>query len=501
MDVFLDAAASYELPLRVEQIDTALRSAEPPLELARHILNDRLEKLAGWGNLLPDEDNSYATSLDAYRQRERVYDLSQEGESAHDALAGFEDGLRRQVGLQRVALARVLELLTTLVSLLKVRAIAGTAVYHAVEELHRTFKSLTSNASAFVHQVNRMLNAVTVNVDEYQVFKVETIVYISEFSDDLADVSADIRRALADLHQIGPDRLAQGLDVAGESAGELEAGPGHDRDSWADVAWRHVSGVREWFEPSTETVSGVDKLRKVLLRAVGGIGKVLDRLDIARRAPSAWSEDVIGMARRFHQTEDDHESHRLWYSATGLGGARHFTEEDPGQLYAPTRTWHQVPVPPMMIRLRSISTSDQPRRAPHVSDHRADKHWLAVKALNDKQINEEARATLVALGRVRLSEVTQRLEYTCLLLLIGLIQKAHHARLDGTGVRRTRSTDGRLQIALGADRSSEAAVLHTVGGYVTLADFEVEITWTRGTIGTGPEDTPAEQWDEEDESW
>lgn len=498
MDVFLDAAASYELPLRIDRIDATLRSADPPLELQRNILNNRLERLAEWGNLHPDEDNSYATSLDTYERRERVYDLSQGGEAAHDALVGLEDRLRRQVGLQRVALARVLELLTNLVTLLTERALDGAALYHVVEDLHHTFKSLTSNASAFVHQVNRMLNAVTIDVDEYQVFKVETIVYVTEFSDDLAAVSADIRRAFAQLDGIGPDRLVHGLRAAREISGERETN-GLDRDSWADVAQRHVAGVREWFESNTGAVSGVDKLRRVLLRAVGGIGQALDRLGIAHMAPSAWTDDVLDLARAFQQTEDMTEVHRLWQLTTGLGSARHFTEDDPGQLYAPTRNWHQEPSPPQTIRLRSISASDQPRRTQHVADHRAEKHWLAVKALSDKKVNDEARTTLVGLGRVRLSEITQALEHSCLLLLVGLIQKAHHAKRDGAGVRKALSTDGRLRITLGPDRPPSAAALRTAGGQLIMPDFEVEIRWARGAITTGPEGTPAVAKDER--SW
>jgi uncharacterized protein (TIGR02677 family) len=499
MDVFLDAASSYELPLRSEQVATALRAADPPLDLDRQTLERRLEWLAGKGNLDQDQDNSYATDLETYERRERVYNLSHAGEYAHDALVGLEDRLRRQVGLQRVALARVLELLTSLVALLKAAEPDGPAVYHVIEELHHSFKSLTGNASAFVHQVNRLLNAIIIDVAEYQVFKVDTILYVTQFGDDLATVAADIRRAFAQLDDIGPERLARWLQAGGDSSGEREVAVASGQDSWAEVAHRRASGVREWFESSTGATSGVDKLRKVLGRAVRGIGQALDRIDIASRVPSAWTDDVLDLARAFHDAANDADAHRLWHLIAGLGSARHFTEDGAGELYAPRQSWQERPAPPVSVRPRSVNTAEHSGRAKNVPDHRASKQLLAIKAFNDKRRRDAAEATLVGLGRVHLSAIEQRLEFGCLLLLVNLIQRAHHRKADGTGVRRARSGDGRLRITLGPARPSAAAVLRTAGGQLTMPDYEIEITWTRGAVTTGPEDSPAQEKD--DQTW
>jgi uncharacterized protein (TIGR02677 family) len=492
MDIFLDAASSYELPLRSEQVATALRVADPPLELDRQTLERRLEWLASKGNLDQDEDNSYAADLESYERRERVYNLSQAGEYAHDALVGLEDRLRRQVGLQRVALARVLKLLTNLVALLTAAKPDGPAIYHVIEDLHHSFKSLTGNASAFVHQVSRLLNAITIDVAAYQMFKVDTILYVTQFGDDLATVAADIRRAFAQLDEIGPERLAEHLQAGGDSSGEREVAAGSGQDSWADVAHRRVSGVREWFESSTGGTSGVDKLRRVLFRAVRGIGQALDRIDIASRVPSAWTDDVLDLARSFNEATDDAEAHRLWHSTAGLGSARHFTEDD-AEPYAPRQSWQERPAPMVLIRLRSVNTAEHSGRAKNVPDHRASKKLLATKAFNDKRRRDQAAATLVGLGRVHLSTIDQTLEQGCLLLLINLIQRAHHRKADGTGVRRALSVDGRLRITLGAARPSAAAVVRTVGGQLTVPDYEVEITSTRGAITTSPEDSPAHE--------
>jgi uncharacterized protein (TIGR02677 family) len=497
MDVFVDAAGSYELPLRSEQVATALRAADPPLDLDRQTLDRRLEWLAGKGNLDEDDDNSYATDLESYERKERVYNLSQAGEYAHDALVGLEDRLRRQVGLQRVALARVLDLLTTLVTLLTAAKPDGPAVYTVIEDLHHAFKSLTGNASAFVHQVTRLLNSITIDVAEYQVFKVDTILYVTQFGDDLAAVAADIRRVFDQLDELGLERLAEHLQAGGTSSGEREIAVGSGQEVWAVVAHRRVSGVREWFESSTGERSGVDKLRKVLFRAVRGIGQALDRIDIASRVPSAWTDDVLALARAFHKAADDDEAHRLWHSAAGLGSARHFTEENAGEPYAPRQSWQERPAPTVSIRLRAGNAPEHTGRAKNVPDHRASKKLLATKAFNDMRLRDQAAATLVGLGRVRLSAVEQILEHGCLMLLINLIQRAHHRKADGTGVRRALSVDGRLQITLGPARPSAAAVVRAVSGELTVPDYEIEITWTRGAITTGPEDSPARQKDEQ----
>ena len=46
-------------------------------------------------------------------------------------------------------------------------------------------------------------------------------------------------------------------------------------------------------------------------------------------------------------------------------------------------------------------------------------------------------------------------------------------------------------------RLSETAVVRTVGGQLIVPDYEVEITWARGAIATGPEDTAIDAKDEQ----
>lgn len=479
IDVFVDAAESYRLPLKLEDIEHALHAAGAPVVLERDVLERRLEKLHHWGNLHRDRDESYATDLRAYERRAYLYDLSQAGEITHDVLVGLEDRLRRNVGLQRVALHRVRVLLGELTPHLRAEEPNGAEIFRLVEDLHHTFKALTANASQFLQKVNRVLNSVSVILAEYLLFKQDTIVYLTDFSDDLAGVTSEVRTLLIEMDAIDKSKVRAAWVAGAAGSGEREVDTREDTDSWADVADRHVSGVREWFRASEAEDTGVERLRRVLVRAVLGISQALARIHDAQQSPSGREEDLLAIARMFQEASTKDVAHQIAHAAFGLASARHFTEEADDDPNWRDRTWWQGPVKRQVVRLRAVSSGSKVGRAPNVRDHGASKRMLAERVHRENAALSAAARRLVGFGRIQLSALDVRIDGACLKLLVDLISTAQQRPMDSAGLRTGVSTDGRLRVAIHEPSGLTAAVVRSDLGLLVLPDYAIEITWTR----------------------
>ncbi|MGW3960097.1 TIGR02677 family protein [Amycolatopsis sp. NPDC005003] len=480
MDVFVDAAAQYRSALTLDDVDSDLRSFEPPLILSREVLERRLAQLHVWGNLDRDRDESWATDLRTYELQAYLYTVSRGGEAAHEAVVTMEEGLRRAVGLQKVALLRVQALLTDLIPQLAAEQTNGAEVYTLVEELHRTFKALTGNAATFLQKVNRVVDSGSIKLDDFRIFKADTIHYLTEFTDNLQSVTDSVVPQLARLDTLGETRLVAALAVAAKESGEQMLVSDEATESWADQARRHLNGVRRWFVPEPGAEGGGEHLHRVVRRAVLGIGRAVERLREAQLARSSRTADLLALAKQFRALDNDDAGHEVWHRRFGLNSSRHFCDEAVDESIPYSRDWWSAPSALYSLKLRAISTPDElVRRASRTANHADTKRLLAEAARNRHLAADAAADRLVALGRVRLSQVESTFEPIALMILVELLSRAQRAKRDpGTARRTARSVDGRLRISLTPPPGGAAARLTSHAGHLTLLDYEVEITRT-----------------------
>jgi uncharacterized protein (TIGR02677 family) len=478
IDVFFNAAREYRSDLTIGMIEDALRCSGSPIVIEPKVLTDRLTQLHHWGNVDRDRDESWAADLRSYELHAFVYNLSAKGEAAHEAVLGLEETLRRTIGLQRVALLRVGAVLEEFVGQIALTTPDGDTIHNLAEELHRTFKALTGNAGRFLQRVNHILNAPAVEVDEYLLFKVDTIHYLVEFTDHLEKVSDDVVLLFSRIDEI-PEKYSAALEAGAKSSGERIIDQADSSMSWAEETALRIDGVRRWFVPVDGTPTGGQRLHRMVRRAVLGIGPLLDRVRDARLAGSGRASDLLALARRFAAALTDDAAHIMWHNKFGLAGARHFCDEVPHDGIPATRDWWNAPTTRHAIKLRAIATNDQTGRVRKTPDHAATKRLLAEAARRRLAESENARLRLVRLGRTKLSAVRRLADHVTLELLARLIAHAEQARHDPVSGRRTTlSVDGRLRITLADPIAGSAARISSPSGRWTLPDYEIDISWT-----------------------
>jgi uncharacterized protein (TIGR02677 family) len=484
VEVFATAAAGYTGRLSPADVHHLLLDGgqldpddDPPTveEVAA-----RLNQLRLWGNLSADHDTSRATSLDGYGRTAFVYDLTPGGEAAAEALATLEEGLRRVGGLQAVALRQIEEKLAELVAALSTERPDGDQVYGLCEDLHGRFKSLTTNAAAFMQKVHKLLSSPVLDTAEFTLFKADTITYLNDFIGDLDTLSAHIRRRLSELDRIDPARRAAALRAAQESSGQLTLdGPAAGAATWTSLTEAHLAGLAEWFRAAPEARTGAAVLYQKARDAILGIARVAERIRESATSPSGRSADLLALAVAFEAADDD-GAHLLWHAAFGLAGSRHLGAVNPADSVPATTSWWDADSAVELNRqLRATGRTDYVRRAMHVPDRSADKRRLAENAREQRAEAARAAHILVALGPVPLSQVADvhggPLTHDALRLLAELLSRAVRGHRGRDGRRAATSVDGSLHITLTDPQPPAAAQLNATTGVWTVPDYHVEV--------------------------
>jgi uncharacterized protein (TIGR02677 family) len=483
VEVFATAAAGYtgrlspvdvhQLLLNGGQLDPD--DAQPTVEEVA----TRLNQLRLWGNLSADHDISRATSLDSYGRTAFVYDLTPGGEAAAEALATLEDGLRRVGGLQAVALRQIEEKLAELVAALAAADPDGDQVFGLCEDLHARFKSLTTNAAAFMQKVNKLLSSPVLDTAEFILFKADTITYLNDFVGDLDTLAGHIRRRLDQLDAVDPARRAAALRVGQNASGQLSLDDTPPGSAWAAVTEAHLAGLADWFRAAPEARTGAAVLYQKAREAILSIARVAERIREAASSPSGRSADLLALAAAFEAADDD-DAHLLWHAAFGLASSRHLGIVNPADhVPAASSWWDPDSAVELNRQLRATGRTDYVRRAMHVPDRSADKRRLAERARAQRAETAQAADTLLALGPVHLSQIgdgrDDPLDHDALLLLAGLISRAVRGRRAGDGRRTATSVDGTLHIALTDPQPPAAARVQASTGVWTLPDYHVHI--------------------------
>jgi uncharacterized protein (TIGR02677 family) len=481
IDVFTTAATGYTGRLSPADVHGLLiDTAEPDDDLpSLEEVAARLHQLLLWGNLSSDHDSSRAASLDAYGRTAYVYDLTPGGEAAAEALEALEEGLRRVGGLQAVALRQIDEMLGELAGALAAPDPDGERVYLLCEDLHARFKSLTTNAAAFMQKVNKLLSSPVLDTDEFTLFKVDTITYLTDFIGDLDVRATHIRRRLDDLDAVDAVRRDAALAAAQTASGQLSL-DGSDVTSWTTLTRAHLAGLADWFRAAPEERTGATVLYSKARDAVLGITRVAERIREAASSPSSRSTDLLALAAGFEAADDDAAAHLLWHAAFGLAPSRHLGMLCPTDAVpASTSWWEPGSAVPLSRQLRVAGRTDYVRRAMHVPDRSEDKRMLAARAREQHENATRAAGTLTALGRVRLSQVTDvlggELDHDALLLVAGLLSRAVRTQPHRDGTRTAASVDGTLHITVTEPDPPAAAQLRAISGTWTLPDYRIHV--------------------------
>ncbi|MFI1884769.1 TIGR02677 family protein [Streptomyces jumonjinensis] len=478
MRVFVVAKERFAVHLRPEDVRAALPaeagSPEPDAVVKA------LDALVGWGNLRADPDTARVTAVEDFYRKRFIYQLTQAGEAAEEALGVYDEALGRRGALQAVALHDIVTQLRALLVLAAEEQPDQAKTHLALDTLANRFAALADNARAFMGSLQRTIDLHNVEEEVFLAYKDRLIQYLERFIQDLITLGGRIARLILELEEAGSIEpllwAAAGREAADASPEEAEHAEREAYDRWAG-RW---TGLAAWFISRDGRASQARLLRGRALGAIPQLLAVVRSLNERRAGRSDRSADFRTLARWFAEAPDDDARHRLWRTAFGLYPARHLTVDADtlaarAALPVPAATpWAEAEplrISPQLRRTGSYERRGKPRR---VENRESSRRRLAAIAAKQAAETTAARARLVTGGVTRLSGLGE-LDPASFGLFLQLLGDALATWRPGMRHTVATSNDGSMEIRLSALDDGATAEIRTVGGVFRGPDHLIEI--------------------------
>jgi uncharacterized protein (TIGR02677 family) len=486
MRVFVAEKERFAVHLRPEDLAALLAATgdAPGLEE----VTSALDALARdeWGNLLAFPDTSRVSTLEDFRRRRMIYQMSQPGEAAERALEAYDLAFGRPGELQAVALEHIATQLRELSGALAAPDADSALIHRGLITLTTIFRDLADNAAAFMGSVQRSIDLHDADLDAFVSYKDHLIGYIERFVQDLVVRGQQIAGLLTGFGSQEVERMclvAGGVEAADRPPGDDRTAEDEQRlmaEGWHE-RWRGLVG---WFVDSPERSSEARLLRARARSAVPALLQIVAVISERQSGRSDRSTDFLALAEWFAALPDDASRHRLWRAAFGLTSSRHLSVttaslEDRAYSQArPGESWNGVPPIAISARLRSTARYERRAPAPRVRDRRDARGLLEAQARAVAEQAEAARRRLAERTPARLSDLGE-LDQDEFPLLLALIGDAVAAL--GRGERaEVASSDGGLLVRITQAPPGARAAIRTPGGVLYGPDHSIDLVSVGG---------------------
>ncbi|WP_436850238.1 TIGR02677 family protein [Streptomyces monashensis] len=479
MRTFLAAKERFAVHLRPEDVHAALPPEHRPADLDTVV--KALDSLVEWGNLRADPDTSRVTAVEDFYRKRFIYQLTQAGEAAEQALSVYDETLGRRGALQAVALHDIVTQLRALLVIAAEEEPDGAKAHLALSALTSRFEALAENARAFMGSLQRTIDLHGVEVEVFLAYKDRLIQYLERFIQDLITLGGRIALLIGELEEQGRVglllRLAAVREAADAAPEEAESAEAHGCARWAG-RW---AGLSAWFVSADGRESQARLLRARALSAIPQLLAVVRQLNERRAGRSDRSADFRTLARWFAEAPDDEARHRLWRASFGLYPARHLTvdadtlAERAARPVAASTPWAKAEPLRISPQLRRTGSYERRGRARKVEDRSEQRRRLAEIAARQAEEIAAARARLTTNGGTRLSSLGE-LDPLVFGLFLQLLGDALATWRPGMTTTVATSNDGTMEIRLTSLGDGTTASIRTPGGVFRGPDHTVEIT-------------------------
>lgn len=483
-----DKTSAYRAILNVfarsrEQFTIHLRPGEVAQETGADLsgTEEALRQLVEWGNLERTQDMQAVATIEEYYRARWLYQLSAAGEAAEEALAVFEEVLRRPGELQTMALRDIAQSLEAIRMLMEAPEPDVAKLHAQLRMLSDRFRELTAQAQTFMRGLHSTIELHGVSTADFLDYKRRLIDYIQRFVGDLVLATNEIARKVLSLEGTGIE-AALPLVADRALADALDRTPDREmaeRDRWVG-RWR---GLRRWFIGEAGS-SQAEILRARAREAIPALLFTLQNINDQRVSRSDRFADWQTLALWFAEAPEEQNIHQLWRAAFGMAPARHLainqeTLDRRDQQSEGARTsWLEAEPLLLEPRLRSTGRVRARGQAAAVIDRSREKAILAKLAAEEAFQIESAQSALASNERMRLSDFAV-LEHAAFELLLDLLGQALSEWTAGISTQEALSTDGALAIRMERDPALQGeATIRTSTGVLVGPDCWVTIRYS-----------------------
>jgi uncharacterized protein (TIGR02677 family) len=451
---FNRARANYQVLLHTPDVAVHLAelATEHPECPAPEDLAAALDALVDWGNLDRGQDAARAATVQEYRNRHSVYQLTDAGFRAYQAVEQVLAARLEDATLSRLVFP---DILADLHALAAANA-AGDAeeTYRKLSRLDRALSDMAERAARFYLLLGELSRTTDHRAEVFLAHKDALLAHMREFHAELLRYSPRLHAATLAVAATGVERM---LELAAEADDRLFRTP---VDRLAD--WRQRwAGLIAWFgadQPPTEA----DRLQQATVAAISDVLAMLRRVTEFRRGGVSRESQLRHLAAWFANTPSDAAAHALFGAVFGLRAPRHIgiAHEDP-ELIPTRRSWWEAPPVEVSRTLVETGRSGSPGRPAAVERNDGARRRLQEQQLA-RAAAQRAAAEELAAGGAHGRELSEAETVVLLALLdralgarvpvraaVRAAGSAHGVRLVLTphpGVGTVRTVRGRLHL-------------------------------------------------------
>jgi uncharacterized protein (TIGR02677 family) len=469
---FERARANYQVRLHSSEIADTLAAlhAEHPqapspadLELPR-----LLDALVDWGNLDRGQDGTRAATITEYRNRHAVYQFTEAGYRAYQAVESVLGARLAEANLSRLIFPDILADLGALRRAL----LDGDAeeVYRKLSRLDRVLVDMAERAARFYLMLADLARTNDTRPEIFLAHKDALLAHLRDFELELARYAPRLAAAVVAVESAGGgvDRL---VALAAEADERLFQTTDERLEDWRS-RW---AGMRAWFAPpgfepgEQARRSEAERLGDATVTAIGDVLALLRRVTEARRGGVSRESQLRHLAAWFVGCPTEDAAHALYGVVFGLTAPRHVSvpHDDPDAI-ASRRSWWEAPAVELSRTLVEKGRSPGTGRPAPV-----DRAGPGRARLLSAQLAEQAAQRAAAAGLAAEGIYGRRLTRAEAAVLLALLDRALAARVPTSAVVRAAGAAHGVRLTLHPDPSSSTVEID--GGRLHLDGVRLEV--------------------------
>jgi uncharacterized protein (TIGR02677 family) len=463
MEAAVDARDRFRLQLRPADI-----ASELPID--RDTAATALDYLADHGALHRTYDASEAETLNEFYKGAYLYQVTPVGMAAHR-------GVREMLATRMATAGRLSAGLLPRIHA-QLSAIALDAHTSDDAELSANFTSLfalvselADSAATYLRELDAEVADLAADGERLSAYKKAVLAYLERFNRELNRWAPQIVEKLIEIAPHIDDMILRAaiVDAAPRPDGTVDESP-------LEPLMERWDGTVAWFQSVPGRTATADHVSAAMIAAINRVLGAISRLHERRLRRVSREADFTALAGWFANS-DPGEAHALWDAATGMWGARHFTDLAGDEEVDRRLSFWDAGRAELAPRLRTStkrgSTGRPGRRADYAEAKRAAREQAQAAAAQAAA----ARQRLARQTPARLSDlaVLDPSEFTALLEVLAATLAEHTA----DGHRRAVLPGATLRLRPSGDGATAKVRTHT--GTLTCPDdiIEIELTGSR----------------------
>ncbi len=459
------ARANYQVLMHASDASEVLGelAAQHPEAAAVGDVQALLDALAEWQVLDRSYDGTRAANLAEYRNRHYVYQFTQAGYRAFQAVEEVLKATLEDAQLSRLVFPDILADLRALAE--AVRSGDAAEVYRKLSRLDGVLGDMAQRAARFYLMLGDLARTNDTRPEVFLAHKDALLTHMRDFHSELTRFAPLLAAAVAEVDAAGTE-----VDAAGtERLARLAAAADESlfRSAEERVAdWRaRWGGLVQWFGAGRR--SEAERLQDATVTAIANVTALLRRVTESRRGGVSRESQLRHLAQWFTACPTDDDAHALFLAVFGLGAPRHVSavHEDPEAISSRLSWWDAEPVElsRTLVRNGKFQGLHGPGRIQRNDEEKQRLRAEQLKATAERRTAAAALASDGVYGRVLDEPETQA--------LLGLLDVALSARVP---VSRTASGSAH-GVRLTLRPAPGSTTVHTVRGRLHLDGLALDV--------------------------